>query len=78
MKNIKTFENYFVAEPKVAPTTKPITKPGTRPQRPSPIRRVRPSVEPRPKAEIEEVITKFNKEASKDDKKLINDYYAKK
>jgi len=43
------------------PTTKPITRPGTRPApgRPTPIRRDRPSVEPRPKATAEEIANKF-------------------
>lgn len=50
MKYLKKFEAYS-ADPAVKPApVKPGTKPGTRPSRPSPIRRDRPSVEPKPKA----------------------------
>jgi len=78
MKNMLTFENYFNAEPEVAPITKPTTKPGTRPQKPGPTRKIRPSVDPRPKAEVDDVINKFKETSTKKDKKLINDYYANK
>jgi hypothetical protein len=78
MKNMLTFENYFNAEPEVAPITKPTTKPGTRPQKPGPTRKIRPSVDPRPKAEVDDVIKKFKETSTKKDKKLINDYYANK
>lgn len=47
-------------ETEVKPTTAPpITKPGTQPGRPSPIRRVRPSVDPRPKATLKDVIKRY-------------------
>lgn len=73
MKYIKRFENfskvsekYVEADTKTAPT-KPKTTPGTRPSRPSPIRRDKPSVDPKPKAEkpdlptasVEDVVKKF-------------------
>ena len=38
---------------------RPTTKPGTTPRRPSPIRRDRPSVQPKPKATAEEVYDRF-------------------
>jgi len=41
------------------PTTKPGVKPGTKPGAPSPIRRERPSVTPKPKASAEDVATRF-------------------
>lgn len=78
MRTMKTFETYFASEPQVAPTTKPTTKPGTMPKKPSPIRRVRPSVDPKPKAEVEDLINKFNNNATKNDINEINDYYANK
>lgn len=60
MKYLKKFEKFtnesVAADPAVKPSepkTKPGTKPGTRPQRPSPIRRDKPSVTPDPKAEKE-------------------------
>lgn len=45
----------------IAPT-KPGTKPGTSPRRPSPIRRSKPSVQPRPKATAEDVYNRFIEE----------------
>lgn len=69
MKHIKKFES-FVSSP--APTTKPgvappKTKPGVTPNRPSPIRRDRPSVEPAPKAKLKmatakDVVNRYNQE----------------
>lgn len=72
LKRFERFNEEFVTDienngTKPAPTTKPATpttKPGTRPGRPSPIRRDKPSVDPRPKAEIptatpEDVVNKF-------------------
>jgi hypothetical protein len=47
-----------VAEPMVKPAT-PRTKPVTKPNRPSPIPIKRPSVIPKPKAELNEVVNKF-------------------
>jgi len=54
-------EEVAMAEPRTKPTTKPDVKPGTKPGRPSPIRRDRPSVTPRPKATAEDVAKKFLK-----------------
>lgn len=85
MSKVKKFEAFVESltvanEPKTAPT-KPGVKPadpGTKPQRPNPRRRIKPSVKPRPKAEVEDLINKFDKESSISDKKEIIDYYAKK
>lgn len=62
LKRFEKFNEEFVVadgqetQIKPAPTTAPPkTKPGTRPGRPSPIRRERPSVDPRPKAETDEL-----------------------
>lgn len=49
MKHLKKFESFSSPAPTTKPA-EPITKPGTRPNRPSPIRRDRPSVDPAPKA----------------------------
>lgn len=57
--NLKSLVETTMAEPKTKPTTKPTTKPGTRPGRPSPIRRERPSVTPKPKASAEDVAKRF-------------------
>ena len=63
-------ESIAMAEPKTSPGTKPAptTTPGTRPApgRPSPIRRDRPSVEPRPKASAEELAQKVIALSKKD------------
>lgn len=48
-------ENLTMAEPAVKPKTTPKTKPGA----PSPIRRNKPSVTPKPKATAEDVAKKF-------------------
>lgn len=78
MKFIKKFESY-AAEPKVAPA-QPKVKPGTRPapSRPSPIRRHKPAADPKPKAELEDVLDLFNIVASDEDKKEFDNYYGKK
>jgi hypothetical protein len=53
MKYLKNFESYS-ASPEVKPApVKPGTKPNTKPNRPSPIRRDKPSVEPAPKANLD-------------------------
>jgi len=53
MRYLKTFEAHS-ADPDVKPApVKPDTKPRERPNRPSPLRRDRPSVEPAPKARKE-------------------------
>ena len=51
--------------PATAPTTKPGTAPSTTPSRPSPIRRDKPSVEPAPKAKLEDVMKRFTVELRK-------------
>lgn len=48
-----------VAEPTTKPRVKPGVKPTTRPGAPTPIRRTRPSVIPKPKASAEDVAKKF-------------------
>lgn len=74
MRFVKKFEKFLEnngAEPAVRPA-RPKTRPGTKPgeakpgrrQRPSPIRRTRPAVEPDPKAKLptateEDVVTRF-------------------
>ena len=63
------------AQPSVDPGTRP--SPVTRPSRKSPIRRHKPAVDPKPKAEVEDVIELVNLSASEEQKKRINDYYAK-
>jgi len=47
------------AQPTTKPGVKPGTKPGTKPGSPSPIRRERPSVTPKPKASADDVAKKF-------------------
>jgi hypothetical protein len=74
MRFIKKFESFIneEAEPKTAPSKpstspepgikEPGTKPSTRPNRPSPIRRDKPAVTPKPKlvkATEEDIIEKF-------------------
>jgi len=78
MKKIKSFKIFLqegveidVAEPTVKPITKPGVKPNTVPGRPSPIRRDKPSINPRPKATVKEVANKFL-ELSKGDKEIEN------
>ena len=51
--------------PATAPTTKPGTAPSTTPSRPSPIRRDKPSVDPAPKAKLEDVMKRFRTELRK-------------
>jgi len=53
------------APSKPAPTIKPGTAPGKTPQRPSPIRRDRPAVEPQPKATVKDVLARFMTELRK-------------
>jgi hypothetical protein len=72
MRFIKKFEQFSSVNesdsPAVKePVTKPTTKPGTKPNRPSPIRREKPSVTPKPKAKLtkataEQVVSRFSKE----------------
>jgi hypothetical protein len=58
LRKLKTFES-FVADTQVKPDVKPDVAPGIKPRRPSPFRRNKPSVAPKPKAELKEVINKF-------------------
>ncbi len=46
-------------ETKTKPAVKPGVKPGTKPGAPSPIRRERPSVVPKPKASAEDVAKRY-------------------
>ena len=74
------------AEPATKPTTKPQTEPGTLPStrpapgRPSPLRRDKPSVQPRPKATAEDIARKTLELAKKDKelKDLLRKKYSKK
>ncbi len=61
MKYLRKFESFAAAEPAIKPTVTPGTKPTTtpKPNRPSPIRRDKPSVEPAPKATAEDVVKRF-------------------
>lgn len=54
----KVEENVELAQPTVKPAT-PVTKPSVRPGRPSPYRKDRPSVVPKPKASVEDLADKF-------------------
>ena len=76
MKFVKKFES-FASD--IAPA-KPKTKPGTRPapSRPSPIRRNKPAADPKPKAELDDILDLFDLVSSEEDKKRIEDYYGKK
>ena len=58
MKYIQKFEAFSNAEPIVKPA-KPKVNPITKPNRPSPFRRDKPSVEPAPKASAEKVAERF-------------------
>lgn len=64
-------ESIELAEPTVKPTVKPTTKPTTRPGRPSPFRRDKPSVIPKPKATDKQVADKFLK-LTKGNKEIEN------
>ena len=86
-KYLKTFEGFSMAEPKpqtrpgTAPTTTPDVrpgKPGTRPQRRSPIRRHKPALDPKPKAELDDVLELLDISASEEQKKKLIDYYGNK
>ena len=71
MKVFTKIEEFLATKPQPAPsqpTTKPGTAPGTRPttpSRPSPIRRDKPSVDPAPKAKLEDVMKRFMTELRK-------------
>ncbi len=80
LKKFEKFNEEFVmggqeVETKPAPTTTPGVKPGTRPGRPSPIRRDKPSVNPAPKATVEDVVDRFISllnDKGEDIKKYVN------
>lgn len=78
-----TFESFVANQPERSPNgpgvlpKEPGVKPGTRPERRSPIRRHKPAVNPRPKAEVEDVISLFSIQASEELKNKIKEYYAK-
>lgn len=75
----KVEENVELAQPMVKPAT-PTTKPITRPGRPSPYRKDRPSVVPKPKATAEDLSNKFLNltKADKDVKSFLKEKYLKK
>lgn len=60
-RTIKNYKNFLieneVAEPKVKPGIR--TAPSTRPNRPSPLRKNQPSVNPKPKATADKLADKF-------------------
>lgn len=68
MNKIKSFKDFLkegsspspdIAEPTVRPGVRPRITPKRTPGRPSPIRRDRPSIVPKPKASAEDVAKKF-------------------
>lgn len=67
MRFVKKYDKFLENNPAVEPAVKPArpkVDPGTKPkrrQRPTPIRRTRPSVEPNPKATEEDVAERFIK-----------------
>jgi len=69
----------FITEGEVAePTIKPSVKPGETPtRRKSPLKRDKPSVNPRPKASEEEVVKKLMMVANKEMKDFLNKKYSK-
>jgi hypothetical protein len=84
MRYLKKFENFEMAEPMVKPSpitkpAQPTTKPGTKPNRPSPLRRDRPSVDPNPKAKLskasEEAVANRFVELSQERGEDIKKYY---
>ncbi len=61
-------DEFLATKPGTAPaqpTIKPGTTPGTTPSKPGPIRRDKPSVDPKPKAKIEDVMKRFMVELRK-------------
>ena len=84
MKYLKQFESFSMAQPQESPSTqpsqptiKPGVKPRVKPSRKSPIRRHKPAVDPKPKAELDDVLDLLNLTASDEDKKEIVNHYAK-
>ena len=61
--------NEFLATKPAPSPVKPTTKPEPKPSRPSPIRRDKPSVDPKPKAATEQdVVDRFFEELRKENK----------
>lgn len=60
MKVFTKIEEFLATKPAVKPAV-PVTKPGT-PTKPSPIRRDKPSVDPKPKAKAKDVVDRFMQE----------------
>jgi hypothetical protein len=78
MKYLKKFnEEFTFVEPEVKPDVDTPTKP-SRPERPSIIPTEKPSVEPGPLAEVEDVVNRVEElylKMSKDDKKEIDSFF---
>ena len=65
---ITKIDEFLATKPGTAPaqpTIKPGISPGTTPARPGPIRRDKPSVDPKPKAKAEDVTKRFMAELRK-------------
>ena len=65
---ITKMNEFLDTRPGTAPTKpgiKPGISPGTTPSKPGPIRRDKPSVDPRPKAKIDDVMKRFMAELRK-------------
>lgn len=73
-RHLMKFESFANGDTTTKPTTRPTTKP-TRPTRKSPIRRHKPAVDPKPKAELDDVLDYFDLEASDELKQEIDNHY---
>ncbi len=65
---ITKMNEFLATRPGTAPTkpdVKPGISPGTTPSKPGPIRRDKPSVDPKPKAKIDDVMKRFMTELRK-------------
>lgn len=71
-RSVKNYKDFLTENTEVMPEVKPRTKPSTRPNRnrPSPVKKDRPSVNPKPKASAEELADKFLGMVS-DDKEVM-------
>ena len=74
-KHVKAFESFVASQPQTQPekarpgvaeplTKPPATKPGVKPTRRNPARRHQPGVEPKPKAELKDVLERLEKVAT--------------
>lgn len=63
-RTVKKYTEFLTENTEVAPMVKPKTTPKTRPNRPSPLRKDKPSVNPKPKATADELADKFLSMAS--------------